>query len=66
MRASILALGCAALVGADVLDDVKDAGAEASSSVASAVESVTSSMVQKPTFTVRTLSVFPSDREIAS
>lgn len=54
MRVStLLTLGCAAVLSrADVLDDIEDAGAEASSSVASVVESVTSSAVEKPTFTV--------------
>ena len=52
--ASLLALGCYAAVAQskDVLDDIDDSAAEASSSVASAVESVTSSAVEKPTFTV--------------
>ena len=52
--ASILALGCYAAVASakDVLEDIEDSAQEASSSVASAVESVTSSAVEKPTFTV--------------
>lgn len=47
---ALLALGCyAAVCRGDVADDVD----EVSSSVASVVESVTSSAVDKPTFTVR-------------
>ena len=50
---SLLALGCyAAFARADVADDLEDSAAEASSSVASVVESATSSVVDKPTFTV--------------
>lgn len=54
--ASLLALGAFAAVGhsKDVLDDIDESAQEASSSVASAVESVTSSAVEKPTFTVST------------
>lgn len=59
MRATaLLALGCYAAT-ARAVDDLEDAGssvssaaAEASSSVASIIESVTSSAVSKPTFTV--------------
>lgn len=52
--ASILALGCYAAVSSakDILDDIEDSAQEATSSVASAVESVTSSAIEKPTFTV--------------
>jgi hypothetical protein len=52
--ASILALGCYAAVSSakDVLDDIEESAQEATSSVASAVESVTSSAIAKPTFTV--------------
>ena len=51
--ATVFALGCYAAVSyADVLDDVSSAATEATSSVASAVESVASSLVEKPTFTV--------------
>lgn len=54
---ALLALGlCAAVSRADVLDDLEDTATEASSSVVSAVESVTSSAVSKPTFTV---SIYP-------
>ncbi len=66
MRVSaLLALACtAAIARADVIEDAQDAvedaassvssGVEdASSSVASVVESVTTSNVEKPTFTVR-------------
>lgn len=50
---SLLALGaCAVVSRADVVEDLGDAATEASSSVVSAVESVTSSAVSKPTFTV--------------
>ena len=50
---SLLALGCyAAFARADVADDLEDSAAEASSSVTSVVESATSSVVDKPTFTV--------------
>ena len=53
---ALLALGfCAAVSRADVLEDLEDTATEASSSVASAVESVTSSAVSKPTFTVSVL-----------
>jgi hypothetical protein len=54
--ASILALGCYAAVSSakDILDDIEDSAQEATSSVASAVESVTSSAIEKPTFTVST------------
>lgn len=49
----LLALGCyVAIASADVVEDVESAAAEASSSAASVVESVTSSAVEKPTFTV--------------
>jgi calnexin len=52
--ASILALGCYAAVSSakDILDDIEESAQEATSSVASAVESVTSSAIEKPTFTV--------------
>lgn len=51
--AALLALGCyAAFSKADVVDDLEDTATEASSSVASVVESVTSSAVDQPTFTV--------------
>ena len=54
MRATLLtALGCyAALAHADAADSVSSAATEASSSVASVVESVSSSLIEKPTFTV--------------
>jgi hypothetical protein len=54
--ASILALGCYAAVSSakDILEDIEDSAQEATSSVASAVESVTSSAIEKPTFTVST------------
>lgn len=54
MRVSaLLALGVYAAVSrADVVEDLEDTATEASSSIASAVESVTSSAVSKPTFTV--------------
>ena len=68
MRASaLLALACsAAIVRADVLDDIEDVAEGAASSVSSAadevtssatsvVESVTTSSVEKPTFTVSIL-----------
>lgn len=58
--AALLALGCyAAIARADVADTLEDASSsvvsaatDASSSVGSVVESVTSSAVDKPTFTV--------------
>ena len=50
---ALLALGaCAALSKADIGDDIAAAVDEASSSAGSVVESVTSSAVSKPTFTV--------------
>lgn len=52
--ASLLALGCyAAIASADVSDSVESVATEATSSVESVVGSVTSSAVDKPTFTVR-------------
>lgn len=51
---ALLAFGALAAVSrADVLEDLEDTATQASSSVASVVESVTSSAVSKPTFTVR-------------
>ena len=50
VTASILALGCIALVRAQ--DDVADAAASASSAAESVAESVTSSAADLPTFTV--------------
>ena len=58
MRATaLLALGCYAAFAAaadddSVADSLNEAAAEVSSSAASVVESVTSSAVDKPTFTV--------------
>ena len=51
---ALLALGCYAAIAhaKDEVDDDTGIVSEASSSVASAVESVTSSAVEKPTFTV--------------
>ena len=57
---TLLALGCyAAIARADLADDAEEAAssvsaaaAEAASSAESVVESVTSSAVEKPTFTV--------------
>ena len=50
---ALLALGlCAAVSRADVLDDLEETATEATSSVASVVESVTSSAISKSTFTV--------------
>ena len=60
---ALLALGCyAAIARADVADNLEDASSsvgsaatEASSSAASVVESVTSSAIDRPTFTVGSL-----------
>ena len=50
---ALLALGaCAAFAKADIADEVADALKDGSSSAGSIVESVTSSAVSKPTFTV--------------
>jgi len=55
---ALLTLGaCAAFAQADVADEVAKGMNEASSSVGSVVESVTSSAVSKPTFTVCHLSL---------
>jgi calnexin len=57
---ALLALGCyAAIARAEVAEDVADAAAEASSSVGSIIESVTSSAVDKPTFTVSAINCLP-------